>query len=91
MPSGDDLAPPDDGLNAFLRDACTPSPVNVKSAVYSSMPLLGFVLLGVLGQPHLEDRMPFASTVFFVVTWILSLQSANASASKTLAGEGRLQ
>jgi hypothetical protein len=53
--------------------------VNVKSAVYGSIaPAWFFILLGVLGQPHLKEWVPFAITLFIVVTWLMSLMGVSS-------------
>jgi hypothetical protein len=63
--------------------------VNVKSAVYGSIATgWFFLLLGVVGQPHLEEWQPFALTLFFVVIQLLSVMGLSTPARKPRAELG---
>lgn len=67
--------------------------VTVKGAVYSSIATAWFfLLLGMLGQPHLKEWEPFALTLFFAITWLLSLMGQSAPPRKVeTAGLGESQ
>ncbi len=62
--------------------------VNVKGSVYSSIAAAWFFsLVGVVGQPHLEEWQPFALSVFVVFSSAIGVMGMSAPSRKPNANE----